>query len=753
MFGVSFLKKYLITSLLLISIHMFGLENQERIDSLLNKLSSVKSDTGKITLLLDIAQTYRNFETKNALIYSTKALKLARQINNNVKIHNCLITHGLIHYRIGNNNEAITYYLEVINNAPTNSFTRGKAFVNIGNLYADMGKYDSSITFYNNAATIFHHLGDVKYQANVINNIGTIYSDLGDYGKAIDNYTKALNLYDNDDNTLGKASCIENIGVIYYYQNNYNKSNEYFKKALVLFKSAKVLEKQANVLNNIASISMLMDDKELAITYFKEAEVIFSEMNDIGGEALIAQNLSQVYFQLKRDNEGLASIKKGIKLYKKIDGVKGLGNSYTAIGSYYSDNKNYNKAVKNYLKAESFLEPLGVKNDLRGLYLQIAKSYSNSNNHKKATPYYEKFIALNDSIFNREKNHQITEMQEKYDSEEKQQEIELQQVEIEKQNAEVAHQAEQKVWFGVGMGLTLILLLIAFRGYRQKKQANSIITNQKNIVEEKNKEIIDSINYAKRIQNALLNSEKSQTKNLPDHFIFFNPKDIVSGDFYWTLRKQNHLYLAVSDCTGHGVPGALLTMLGTAFLNEITAHEGSLSPAEILNELRSKIIKELNQTGAEGENKDGMDMSLIRLNINTKEIEWAGANNPLWLIKNSLDEVNSSLKLAISKNNKHLYEIKPDKQPISYFEHSKPFTNHKIALEKDDLIYLFTDGYADQFGGAKGKKFKYKPFKELLTLLADKSISTQKEMLEQNFIEWKGELEQIDDVCVIGVRI
>lgn len=747
------MKKYFIVGLLLTTTYIFGLDNQQKVDSLLKILPTVKSDTGKITLLLNIANTYRNFETKNALQYSNQAFNLAKKIENDKKLYECYITKGLINYRLGNNKEATSNYLTVINNTDNDNLTKAKAYLNLGNLYADLGKYDSSIVLYKNANVIFQRTGNKKESAGVLNNIGTVYSDLGDYDKAINYYTQSLKAYKEYGNILGSAAATENIGVIYYFQKNYNKALEYFNKALTIFEEVGVLEKQAHALSNIASMEIIMENNDAAINHFSKAEEIFDKLNNKVGQAEIAQNLSQLYININKPNKGLKSLNKALSLYKELKNIKGEGVCYEGLGTYYFNAKKYSKSIENYLKAEKLLEPLGVKNNLRNLYYEIADAYSYANQHNKAVIYLSKYIAINDTMFNFERSNQIAEMQEKYDSEVKQQEIELQQIEIAKQNAEVALQTKQKIWYGVGMVLTIILLLIAFRGYKQKQKSNTIITNQKDIVEEKNREIIDSINYAKRIQNALLSSEEHESKHLPKHFIFFNPKDIVSGDFYWTFEKQNYLYLAVADCTGHGVPGAFLTMLGTAFLNEITAREDILSPAEILDELRAKIIKELNQTGAEGENKDGMDISLIRLDIKTKELEWAGANNPLWLVKNNLEKEASTLQLNISIDDKHLYEIKSDKQPISYYPDSKPFTNHKVKLEKEDSIYLFTDGYADQFGGPKGKKFKYRPFKNLLISLSNKSMAEQKETLEKNFIQWKGDLEQIDDVCVIGLKI
>jgi serine phosphatase RsbU (regulator of sigma subunit) len=282
----------------------------------------------------------------------------------------------------------------------------------------------------------------------------------------------------------------------------------------------------------------------------------------------------------------------------------------------------------------------------------------------------------------------------------------------------------------------LFFVYMLMKSLRQTREQKELVDIAKLEIEEKNRELIDSINYAKRIQLALLKEDEDESKNLPNHFILFQPKDILSGDFYWTYRIDIFWYIAAVDCTGHGVPGALLTMLGTAYLNEICAGNRILTPAEILDKLKFKITKELSQTGIRGESKDGMDMSLIRLNLDTNEIQWAGANNGLYFI-----------------NNDGLQELKPDKQPIGYSDNPRPFTNHFAPLKVGDSLYLFSDGYADQFGGEKGKKFKYSNFKKILIETDKDSPQNQKEKLLASFKKWQGELEQLDDVCVIGVRI
>jgi serine phosphatase RsbU (regulator of sigma subunit) len=266
-------------------------------------------------------------------------------------------------------------------------------------------------------------------------------------------------------------------------------------------------------------------------------------------------------------------------------------------------------------------------------------------------------------------------------------------------------------------------------------QKQEVVT-QREIIEEKNRNIMDSIHYAKRIQDALLKQQDHITVTLPEHFVLFIPKDVISGDFYWSHQKGNYWFVAAADCTGHGVPGAMMSMLGIAFLNEITSEENILTPAQILNRLRNKVIKELGQESETHASRDGMDISLMQYDLDNKTFRWAGANNPLWIVRNN-----------------NVMEIKPDKQPIGIHPRISDFNNHEVSLLKGDIIYLLTDGFADQFGGSQGKKFKYKKLKESLLSIQQSTMSVQKEKLNKVFQEWKGDHEQTDDLTLIGIRI
>jgi serine phosphatase RsbU (regulator of sigma subunit) len=273
--------------------------------------------------------------------------------------------------------------------------------------------------------------------------------------------------------------------------------------------------------------------------------------------------------------------------------------------------------------------------------------------------------------------------------------------------------------------------------HKEKERINKL----KEEVEEKHQEIIDSVNYAKRIQRALLASNKLLNENLNDYFLFFQPRDIVSGDFYWAASKKiettKKFYLAVCDSTGHGVPGAIMSILNISCLNEAVNKDDLNLPHQLLDQTRAKIMEHMANDGSEEGGKDGMDAVLACFDFENNKLEFAAANNPLWLIRNN-----------------ELIEYKPDKMAVGKpMGEIAPFTLQQIELQKNDLIIMITDGFPDQFGGPKGKKFMSKNLKELLISLSNKTMPEIKDSLKKSLDEWKGNLEQVDDVLVFGIRV
>ena len=296
----------------------------------------------------------------------------------------------------------------------------------------------------------------------------------------------------------------------------------------------------------------------------------------------------------------------------------------------------------------------------------------------------------------------------------------------------------------LGISLIIVAAGIGFVFHRSVQNAEANYQREKKKVDDKNKELMDSIRYAKRIQTAILPEQTEINQALPLHFIYFQPKDIVSGDFYWLTKQKRKVYIAVCDCTGHGVPGAFVSMIGNDLLNQIIIEKGLENPGDILTQLNNGIKSVFTREGAEQQAKDGMDMTLCVFDKDLKTLEFAGANNPLLLIQNG-----------------EMKRIKGDRHAIGgETEKDYKFSNHKISLQKGNMLYMFSDGYQDQFGDkipskgfGEGKKFMIKRFKELLLSIQDKDMQEQKAIIHKTIMDWKGNLEQVDDILVIGIRV
>ena len=415
-------------------------------------------------------------------------------------------------------------------------------------------------------------------------------------------------------------------------------------------------------------------------------------------------------------------------IYKNIDLDHGICNTNYVLGMINSAQKKPLKAIENFSLALRYADTLNLLVMKRDCYKMLATQFATLNDHRQAYFNQLNYQNYDDSLNIESQKGKMLEVEVKYDISKKENLLLEQKVEIESKN-------KQRNLLLIGISAIVLLLLISFRAYKQKKNSAEIIAKQKEIVEDKQKEILDSINYAKRIQSAILAREEDIKKHFPESFLLYRPKDIIAGDFYFFEVTDTHIFYAAADCTGHGVPGALMSVVCSNSLTRCVKEFGLKKPGEILDKTRELVVETLKKSGEEV--KDGMDISLLAVSRkNLYDAQWAGANNPLWYIKSN-----------------ELIEIKGDKQPIGLFDGAKPFTSHLLSFAKGDMIFLFTDGYADQFGGPKAKKFKYKQFKEVLTSISSNDAPNQVSVLEEKFNAWKGNLEQVDDVCIIGIRL
>jgi len=698
-----FLRIFLLCFFVIINFDLHSQSNE--IDSLKERLFKSKIDTQKVNTLHELSKCYLFSDAKKALLYGQEAYQLSKKLD----------------------------------------FKKGcaKSLHNIGITYYNIGNYDSALYFFSSSLKIKSLINDKKGMASSFNNMGAIYDYWGDYNKAITHYISSLKINEELKNYAGALSASNNIGNILSQQHNAKGALKYYRISLDYAKKAQKNKGIADALLNIGNVKFDINENDSALMYYNLSKPLYINEGDQERMATLYNSFGLWYNKANQKDSAFNYFQKAKALYAGVENMQGLAEVYNHIGQIYLTKGDVVNAENYFTEGLSYTKQLGSKDFEATYYESLAKLYSKKGDFNQAYKYHLLFYDIKDSLITKESLKQIADMNVKYETEKKEQEINILNKEKELQNSNLRKQKLIIIISIVGLMITVSLSVFVWRALKTTHKQKNIIEKQKKIVEEKNliveeknRNIIDSINYAKRIQVALLKEEEHVSEHLPEHFILYKAKDIVSGDFYWAFEKNDYWYIAVADCTGHGVPGAFMSMLGIAFLNEISASIDELSAAQILDSLREKIVKELGQKGKEGESKDGMDISLVCFNNKTNELQWAGANNPLYILRGNT-----------------LTEIKGNKQSIGYHENMMPFTNHNIKLGKGDSVFLFTDGFADQFGGPKGKKFKYSQFKELVISVSQEPMEKQKEILNNEFEEWKSYHEQTDDVCVIGVRV
>ncbi len=699
--------------ILCLSVFNFVVANTQ-VDSLDIKLSKFKNANERAELLAKIAseETSKNVDKSNE--HAHKALKELKTINSATAAK---IACGI--YRT----LAINYYYN--------------------------GNNDSSIFACNKALLLAKKLKDYKEIADAYLCMQTAYRETGKYEKAVEVSSMALKYYEKDNNLKGRAKATLNIGILYDDQKQFSRALEYLNQAKLLFIQLKDTAQIANAITRAANVYKDTRSQDTAKIMYLEALKLFEAIHHKRGIAVIYNNLAGLN-NIISSHEALKYYDKALKARIELGDKVSVCMIYNNIGSVYMNDKKYVKAIEYLNKGLAVANEIDSKQNLLNIYHALAGSYRRSNRLEEAYSMLFKYASLKDSLFNKESIEKIEEIQTKYETEKKEQEIALlnntnalKELEINKNKIEISKQNQEKVIIALALLFFIGISIVVFRSYRITKKSKEIITLQKkeielqkNEVDEKQKEIVDSINYAKRIQYALLASEEMLSTNLREIFVLFKPKDIVSGDFYWATNHKGKFYLAVCDSTGHGVPGAFMSLLNIGFLSEAIKEKEITEPNKIFNYVRQRLIESIGKE----EQQDGMDGILICFDKQLSTISYAAANNaPILITKNNLTS--------------EFIELPKDKMPVGKGEKTNEFNLHTISVQKDDMLYLYTDGYADQFGGEKGKKFKYKQLNELLISCSSLNIQEQSAVLNQKFVNWKGNLEQVDDVCIIGIKI
>jgi len=618
----------------------------------------------------------------------------------------------------------------------------------IADEYDERGEYEKAISLCKQAQRTADSLHYKVGLQSALNRMGNCYIDQGDVKKALECHLQVLKIREEIGSKRGIGYSWLNLGNIYFRLKDDDNSLKSYAQALTILQQAGDSTGVATCLGNMGAIFSNRQETQKAEEHYLRSLELRKRMGNTEGVAETYSNLSIVFMDGQKYKQALFYSFKAVELYGEARNKLGKAISYSNIGDIYEHMNEYNNAVNYQLIALAMAREMNSQYMMQMCYQLLGVAYQKKNDYKNALYYSELYSHLTDSMMNSENSKLITEMQARFETEKKEKEIELLQkdqnireLRISQQQADLNRQRIVIYSFIGGFALILGLVFFIWKSYREKKRINTGLEKKnteiqagKKQIEEKNGLITDSIDYARSIQKAILPSDQLIRQHFPDSFILFLPKDIVSGDFYWLhTGRQEKTWFATVDCTGHGVPGAFMSVMAYNMLENILAEKKFSSPALVLDELNRLVLDTFHQESVSTSAKYGMDISLIALDKKKGKLEFAGAHNSLCLVREQ--------KLSEFKANNATIGMAREK-----------FTNHALELQKGDTLYLFTDGYPDQKGGPENKKLFISEFKDSLVELALKNMPQQKETLYKTLTDWRRGHEQIDDILVAGIR-
>ncbi len=612
------------------------------------------------------------------------------------------------------NDSALIYAKKAIKYSKQNAFAAGlvDGYRLAGMAYAQLSNYPEALKYQQLALKKCDQTKNLGRKANILNNLSTIYQELKDYKTALYYQERCLDLCLKLKIMEGVSSSYGNMGNIYKNLKQIRPALKYYEKSLALDKKNDNFRGYANSLGNIGSIYSGLPDSIRRSFRLSEAE---------------------------KYNKALAYFKLSLHIRDSIGYTAGITSSYISIGGVYLQLNNIETAFDYYNRALSLAEETGSLDQQKTCYEGIYQCNKKLGKITEALYAFEKCEQFKDSILNSAQFDELNQLKTKYALEARETDYKA---ERERDQIRIDSDKKQQriiLYSSVGiLILTIIFLYFIFKRYRESLKQQRIIAEQKKLVEVKNKEITDSINYAKRIQEAMLTTEEEFCSHFVRSFVYFQPKDIVSGDFYWVnkIPGTNTVIFVLCDCTGHGVPGGFMSVLGINLMNEIINEKQIHDPAEILNLLRVRIKIALKQDGAEGTSRDGMDLTIGKLDKNTNKFTYATANRMLYV-----------------HGQQGLVRYSGNKMPVGYFEQEETFVQYEVQLNKGNLIYFFTDGFVDQIGGDLGRKLKYPNFEAAITTAVADGRGLDKLFFANVFVEWKKHHHQVDDVCLLGIEV
>ncbi len=678
--------------------------------------------------------------------------------------------------------EALTYLNEALSLSQKegNLVSMCLCYDLLGVYYRDISHYDKALDYHNKGLEIADRLQNRALQVKAYNNIGVLYRRMDEFSLAAFYHHKALGYAEEINDSFGISVAINSLGNVYSINKNYDNALEFFGRALTISRQQKNRLGEAINLNNIGEVYEFIGRQNIARSYYQSSLKINYELNNIKGMAICYNGIGNTFYLSKNYRVALDYYQKALAIDKILNDRKYIAESYINIGKTQLALGLYDGANESLNLSLILSKQIKANWQIQLSYLYLSNLYETTHDPVRALIYYQNSVAYKDSVLNEKAQRSITLLSTLYKTEKAERENQLLKKDKEIQEKELRRQQLFTIGLTILIGTAFIFIAFGYNVLRikrrsalklqnQKQEIEQInselnlqkeelmaqteeIEKQKNSIAQKNKhledayriiedyinKITDSIRYAEQIQKAILPPAKVVKSFFPNSFIYYRPKDIVSGDFYWFGRRDQKLFFAAADCTGHGVPGAFMSIIGYDLINRAFNEKGLSTPSDVLDYLNDQIRISLRKDEEDIVLKDGMDIAFCSYDTVSGILEYSGALAPIVYIRNGVS-----------------YEIKPDSCSIgiSLKKLNRTFTNHKVQLFPGDTIYLFSDGFIDQFGGVNRKKFMRGNFINALQDICNSPIHDQPALLEDILLDWKGTNEQIDDIMVIGLRL
>ncbi|MBA4241579.1 MAG: hypothetical protein C0448_12700 [Sphingobacteriaceae bacterium] len=733
--------------ILLVLISLSGFCQKQKLNDLFYKLKTAQTDTQKINTLNTLTKIYLDFNIDSAIIFNKQSIFIGSKKANDKYSYKAIAYNANITRKQKKYEEALVIANSALEIATKykNASNEANALTLIGMIYDQSNKNELASEHFLRALNLSKSAKDREEMLSAYLSLGIYFKKLNKTTESLTNLLEAMKIAEAIPDSSSIFTICINLGSMYEKTNDNEKAKSLYRKALIINQAEKDENDQAIVYFKLGKLFHKLNQLDSAKHYLIATLNIHLKRNDQAGLIFDYSNLAGFNIEDKDYNAAEKNYQKALEIGLKENDTIKLNLIYSYFGSLYIKKKDNQKALQNFKTSLNYVNQTIPRETIMQIYKKMSDIYLELGNHKEAYDNFVKYKAWSDSAYNVSETRKQTELKLNYEFEQTQKKIEAENKAKELiSKAELEQERKQRNLLLIGLAIISLMLVITIKNYRAKQKANSIlhkqkleIERQKKIVEEKNHEINDSINYALRIQTASIPKLTELDTFFKNYDLFFKPKDVVSGDFYWAEKTSEFSLIAVGDCTGHGVPGAITSMIGSMLLNEIFNVKKIYSPNEVLTELNRLVKLTLRQDSASLTN-DGMDIAFCTINYQSNELLYAGANRPLYLIH----------------SNGELKEYKATKMSVGgQVPLIQQYDLHKIQLQKGDTIVLSTDGYADQFGGDKEKKYTSKAFRNLLIQHHNKSPKELKQVVEDNYNNWKGIYEQTDDVLIFILKI